>query len=170
MPIFVLWASAELEGVAKFWVPDEHVWDFDVKQAAGDEVRHHVKIDPDEEELVPNTKDTMATFLVKFEGDKKHSYMKVLKEGKEGWPKNLKLKPQTAEDGEALVPIFACECRGMEPIKWHPIGPYCAESESGAVFEEVGFREGDDWCEYDEKSETSMTVGKEIKHEFRTHK
>ena len=41
-----------------------------------------------------------------------------------------------------------------------------------SVFEnnEVGFREGDDWCEYDEKSGESMTVGHEIKYEFRLHK
>ena len=58
----------------------------------------------------------------------------------------------------------------MEPVKWDPIGPYCVEAESGTVYNEVGFREGDDWCEYDEKSGESMTVGHEIKYEFRLHK
>ena len=106
------------------------------------------------------------------------------------------------------------ECRGLEPIKWHPtgahaerlitrirfgreaglysavvaafgapaltdtaatpwhwcartVGPYEAESESGVVFDGVRLDEGDDWCDYDEKAEASMTVGREVRYEFR---
>lgn len=170
MPIFVLWAHAEMENVAKFWVPDDTNWTLDLQQGAGDDKRLGCVIDPDDESEVPDTKNAKATFLVKFEGDKKPSYLKVLKPGGEGWPKSLALKQQTADDGENMVPIFACECRGLEPIRWEPIGPYCAESPSGVVFDEVGFRDGDDWCEYDEKSGESMTVSKTIKHEFRLHR
>ena len=36
-----------------------------------------------------------------------------------------------------------------------------------SVLSEVNFREGDDWCDYDEASETPMTVGKDIEYEFR---
>jgi len=170
MPIFVLYVNAELEGVAKFWVPQDTVWKLDVRQGSGTEERKGVDIDPDDEVEVPETKNTKATFMMKFEGEKKFSYLKVLKPGGEGWPKNLELKPQTPDDGATMVPMFACECRGMEPVKWDPIGPYCVEAESGTVYNEVGFREGDDWCEYDEKSGESMTVGHEIKYEFRLHK
>ena len=167
MPIFVLYAHAEIEGVAKFYPHAEATWTFDVKQGAGDDVRKGVVIDPDEENEVPETKNTVCNFMVKFEGEKKFAYLKVLKPGEPGFPKNLTLRPQTADDGEAMVPIFACECRGMEPVAWTPTGPYCAESESGTVFNDVGFRDGDDWCEYDEKSGESMTVGKDIKYEFK---
>ena len=170
MPIFVLYVHADLEGVAKFWAPDDTTWNFDVKHGSGSETREGVVINPDEEQEVPETKNTTANFMLKFEGERKFSYLKVLKKGGEGWPKNLELKAQTPDDGEKMVPFFACECRGMEPVKWTPIGPYCVESEGGVVYNEVGFREGDDWCDYDEKSETSMSVGKDIKYEFKLHK
>jgi len=171
MPIFVLWAHTEMEGVASLSVPETSTWTFNVQRSAGSEVREGVVIDPEEEFDVPNTKNTTANFMLKFEGDTKFSYLKVLSPGQEGWPKKgLTLKALTPEDGEALVPIFACECRGMEPVGWTPIGPYVAVAESGNMFDEVGFREGDDWCDYDEKGEASMSVSKDFRYEFRLHK
>jgi len=167
MPTFVLYAKADLEGVAKFWVPDDTSWIFDVKQGSGSEERKGVEIDPDTVSEVPNTKNTTCNFMLKFEGEKQFSYLKVLR-GDE-LPKKLELRPQTADDTE-MVPIFACECRGMEPVRWDPLGPYKAEGVGGTVFDEVGFRDGEDWCEYEEKSGESMTVGKDIKHEFRLYK
>jgi len=168
MPIYVLFAKAELEGVSKFWVPEDTDWIFDVKHGSSDEARAGVRVDPDEESEVPNTKNTTAHFMLKWEGEKQFSYLKVLKPGGEGWPKNLTLTEVTPDEKE--VPIFACECRGLEPVTWHPLGPYKAESSSGTVYDEVGFKEDEDWCEYDEKADESMTVGKTIKHEFRLHK
>lgn len=167
MPVFVLYARAEMEGVAKFWVPDGHVWNFDVKQGASSEERNGVEVDPDSTEEVPNTKNTTANFMLKFEGDKQFSYLKVL--SGDSLPKKLELRPQTADDSE-MVPIFACECRGLEPVRWHPLGPYCAEGPGGTVFDEVGFKDGDDWCEYEEKSGESLTISKDIPHEFRLHR
>ena len=35
----------------------------------------------------------------------------------------MKLRAQTADDG-GLVPVLAMECRGLEPIKWHPTGAH----------------------------------------------
>ena len=35
---------------------------------------------------------------------------------------------------------------------------------------EVEFKDGEDWCEYDEKSGESMMVSKEIQHEFVLYK
>ena len=35
------------------------------------------------------------------------------------------------------------------------------------VFDGVRLDEGDDWCDYDEKAEASMTVGREVRYEFR---
>ena len=39
MPTFVLWVKAELEGLTKFWAPDDHCWTLDVKQGGGAEER-----------------------------------------------------------------------------------------------------------------------------------
>lgn len=166
MPIFVLYAKAELENVVKFWVPEDHVWHFDVKQASGSEERKDVVISMDEVSEVPNTKNTTANFKLKFEGDKQFSYLKVLV-GAE-LPKKLELRPQTADDTD-MVPIFACECRGMEPVRWTPMAPYCAEGLGGTIFDEVDLRH-DDWCDYEEKSGESVTVKKEVAYEFRLHR
>mmetsp|Transcript_1946 Transcript_1946/g.2900 ORF Transcript_1946/g.2900 Transcript_1946/m.2900 type:complete len:81 (+) Transcript_1946:3-245(+) len=67
-----------------------------------------------------------------------------------------------------MVPIAVFECRGLEPVRWTPTGPYCVQSEGGVEYNEVGFKDDEDWCEYDEKSETSLMVGKKIAHEFVT--
>ena len=160
MPTFVLHAHAEMDNVAKFWVPKEHMWNLDVKQAAGGETREGVDVDPEEELEVPNAKNATANFMVKFPGDRQVSTLKVVE---------LKhLKPcQTSEDVGG-VPIAAFECRGLEPTKWNPTGPYSAESTKGTQYHEVGFKNGEDWCEYDEKSEESLTIEKDIKYEFVT--
>ena len=60
MPIFVLHAKFELENVVKFWVPEDHCWTLDVKQAAGPETREGVIVDPSEEQEVPNAKNATA--------------------------------------------------------------------------------------------------------------
>ena len=158
MPTFVLHAHAEMDNVAKFWVPKEHMWNLDVKQAAGGETREGVDVDPEEELEVPNAKNATANFMVKFPGDRQVSTLKVVE---------LKhLKPcQTSEDVGG-VPIAAFECRGLEPTKWNPTGPYSAESTKGTQYHEVGFKNGEDWCEYDEKADECMEIKQEIKHSF----
>mmetsp|Transcript_24403 Transcript_24403/g.81115 ORF Transcript_24403/g.81115 Transcript_24403/m.81115 type:complete len:173 (-) Transcript_24403:835-1353(-) len=170
MPTFVLWVKAELEGVKSLSFPfPSTTWTFDVQQAAGSETREGVVMDPEEEVELTDTKDGVANFALKFPGDKRQSYVKFLAPGekhKELEKHKVKLRAQTADDGD-LVPVLAMECRGLEPIKWHPTGPYEAESESGVVFDGVRLDEGDDWCDYDEKAEASMTVGREVRYEIR---
>ena len=168
MPIFVLWIKAVMENVREFWPEDGQVtWTFDVKHGSSSEERKGVVIDPEEVQDVPNTKNAKANFMCKF-GGKDFSYLKVLKPGEEGFPKSLVLRRQTADDRE-MVPWFACECRGMEPVKWTPTKSYCASGESGAVFEGIELG-NEDWCDYDEKSSTSPSITKHIAHEFRLHK
>ena len=103
MPTFVLMARAELEGVAKFWVPEGHVWHFDLKQSAGPETREGVEVDPDEEQEVPNAKGATANLLLKFPGDKSASYMKYM-------PMPALTRAQAVDDTE-MVPIAAFEVR-----------------------------------------------------------
>ena len=168
MPIFVLYAKAELDGVKSLSYPfPTCAWRFDVQQAAGPEVREGVVVDPEEEQELEDTRNGTAHFCIKFPGDKKQSSLKFLDPSdKELEKKKVKIRPQTADDSD-MVPILAMDCRGLEPIKWHPTGPYEATAESDVTFDQVKLDEGDDWCEYDEKSETSMTVGKDVKYEFR---
>lgn len=158
MPTFVLMARADLEGVSKFAVPEDHVWHFDLKQAAGSEERSGVTIDPEEEQEVPNARNATANLLLKFPGDNHASSLKCVR-----MPEFT--RAQTADDTE-MVPIAVFECRGLEPTKWTPTGPYYVEVAGGGTYTEVQFLDGEDWCEYDEKSGSSLTVGKDIAHEF----
>jgi len=151
----VLQIKAELEGVASFRVPPESVLEIDVKQSAGDEERKGVQVDPEEIHEVPNSKNATANFMVKFPGDKAPSTMSLVS------LKGLPFRAQTADD-TGMVPIAAFECRGMEPTKWHPTGYYVVEALSGVVYDEVGFKDGEDWCEYDEKSGESMMVSHNV--------
>ena len=166
MPIIVLYATAELDCVSSLEFPIKGPsWKFDVKQAAGTEERLGVIMDP-EEEVELEQKGT-ANFVIKFPGDKKQSHVTFLDPSdKDLQKKKVKIRPLTAEDFTD-VPILAMECRGIDFTKWHPTGPYSVTSSSGTVFDDVKLDEGDDWCEYDEKSGESMTVGHEIKYEFR---
>ena len=145
----MLQIKAELEGVASFRVPPESVLEIDVKQSGGDDERKGVQIDPEESHEVPNSKNATANFMVKFEGDKAPSTLSMVS------LKGLPFRAQTADD-TGMVPIAAFECRGMEPTKWHPTGYYEVEALSGTVYDQVGFKDGEDWCEYDEKSGESM--------------
>ena len=44
------------------------------------------------------------------------------------------------------------------------------EAPGGTVYDEVNFKDGEDWCEYDEKSEEAMSVGQKIRYEFNLHR
>ena len=82
MPIFVLRVRADMdfgEAEGEFWPTDDTTWTIDVKQAAGDDVRKEVVVDPDEEQDIPNSKDAKANFIIKFEGDSKPSYLQCVK-------------------------------------------------------------------------------------------
>ena len=79
MPIFVLFAKAELEGVKKLYFPfPSCTWKFDLKQSAGGEERNGVIVDPEEVVELENTKNDTANFVIKFPGDKKQSSIKFL--------------------------------------------------------------------------------------------
>ena len=162
MPTFVLWVKAELEGLTQFWAPEDHCWTLDVKQGGGAEERKGVVIDPEDWSDVANTKDTKANFVMKFDkADKQQSYLNVVQ------IKGV-TRPQTAED-TGMVPLIAFECRGLEPVRWTPTGPYCGSAEGGASWDNIDLK-NEDWCEYDEKLDIPVGVNKEIAYEFRLHK
>ncbi|KAL3894638.1 MAG: hypothetical protein SGPRY_013755, partial [Prymnesium sp.] len=158
MPTFVLWARAEIEGLAEFWAPADHCWLLDVKQSAGSEERKGVVINPEEWVELANTKDAKANFAMKFDrSERQQSYCTVVQ------IKGL-TRSQTSDD-MGMVPIIAFECRGLEPVRWTPTGPYGARAASGTTWEDIDL-ETDDWCDYDEKSEEPVAVSKSIQYEF----
>jgi hypothetical protein len=64
MPIFVLYAKAELEGVVRLTYPFPSCqWKFDVQQSAGSESREGVIIDPEEEIELAETRNGTANFV-----------------------------------------------------------------------------------------------------------
>lgn len=169
MPIFVLYAKADLEGVKKLTYPYPGcTWKCDVKQGAGDEERKGVILDPEEQNELTDGKNGVANFVVKFPGDKKQSSLVFLSPSdKDLEKKKVKIRNHQTEDDTDMVPILAMECRGLEPVRWYPTGPYEAEASSGVTYDGVQLDEGDDWCDYDEKSGDNLLVGHEIKYEFR---
>ena len=44
----------------------------------------------------------------------------------------------TGDDTGELVPVVAFECRGCEPIAWHPGEGMVAEGVGGEMFEDIG--------------------------------
>lgn len=64
MPIFVLYAKAEMEGVTRLTFPYPTCqWKFDVQQSAGSETREGVVIDPEEEIELAETRNGTANFV-----------------------------------------------------------------------------------------------------------
>ncbi|CAK0891719.1 unnamed protein product [Prorocentrum cordatum] len=142
--------GAQLDGVARIDFPAETNWVLDVKNPAGDEVRERITVNSVEEYDIPNSKGT-ANFLVKWEGAKSSSSMSVFTPTRASEVKELKgkagntLGSYTSEQAGQSVLVAIFDCRGIEPILWHPEGPFTVTSEVGdgkwEVFER-GLRDG----------------------------
>ena len=61
----------------------------------------------------------------------------------------------------------AFDCRGVEPIKWHPMDPLACKSTEGKSFE-VDLSE-DDWYDYDDENDLSVGITN-LEHEFQVHR
>ncbi|CAE8615810.1 unnamed protein product [Polarella glacialis] len=162
MPFVGLYVKAELENVAKIEFAETTDWTLDVQQSSSDEIRERITINGQEEFEVPNSKGT-ANFIVKFEGAKAFSTMNMVVAGRKELKDMKTLKgvtlgvyPESAEGKMSLVAIF--DCRGAEPCKWYPVGPFTVTSKGGKVFQDVDLSDEDGWCEYDEGSEMSVMI------------
>mmetsp|Transcript_82419 Transcript_82419/g.267018 ORF Transcript_82419/g.267018 Transcript_82419/m.267018 type:complete len:171 (-) Transcript_82419:122-634(-) len=167
MPFYGLFMKAELENVEKITCPEDIVWTLDVRHSAGTDVREKITINAQEEFEIPNSKGT-ANFMVKFEGAKQFATMSILVPTRKNEVKSLKgaelgvFTPETA----ATVPLAIFDCRGLEPVKCHPVANFTVVSTGEAVFEAADFSDPDGWSEYDEKADLSLTVSG-IEFEFR---
>ena len=59
-------------------------------------------------------------------------------------------------DSDDWVSIAAFDCRGCEPIKWHPGSGFEVTSTGGMTFEDCELV--DDWCEYDDNNDLSVQI------------
>eukprot|EP00408_Alexandrium_pacificum_P019360 CAMPEP_0171186568 /NCGR_PEP_ID=MMETSP0790-20130122/16879_1 /TAXON_ID=2925 /ORGANISM="Alexandrium catenella, Strain OF101" /LENGTH=173 /DNA_ID=CAMNT_0011651615 /DNA_START=66 /DNA_END=587 /DNA_ORIENTATION=+ len=171
MPLFGLFMKAELENVARITFPQETDWTLDIQEPSGVDIRERITVNANEEEEIPNSKGK-ANFLVKFEGAKQVSTMSMLTLTRKTELKDFKgvseLGVFTAEGG-GKVPIAVFDCRGVEPIKWYPVGPFTVETEGGKTFAGVDLTDaiGDGWCEYDEGAEAPVNIT-DLTFEFKT--
>jgi hypothetical protein len=65
----------------------------------------------------------------------------------------------TSIDAERFKTIVALECRGLDPIEWVLSPGWCCKVADGsAVFTDIDFSQGEDWCEYDENTQSSLMI------------
>ena len=130
-----------------------------MKQSGGSEVREGVFVSSEETAELEGSRGE-ANLVMKFPGGTKQCSMSVVS------PKG-KTRALTADDSD-FVPIVAFECRGMEPIKWAPMGDFCCESTGGKKYTDVDLSDGE-WFEYDDENDLSVSI-QNIEHEFRVIK
>ena len=139
------------------------------------EIREKVVIDPTELIEDENSKEPPYHFGLSWEGSKKKSVMTLLdaeqvktalkksskkgKKVKNGEDDPRMPRPYTVDDNEKFVPMIAFDCRGIEPIAFHPMGgEFIVESEGGMSFEDdVDLSEGD-WADYDGDNDISVSI------------
>ena len=67
------------------------------------------------------------------------------------------------------MPLVAFDCRGCEPVAWHPEdGGFAVKAATGASFDDVDLSERE-WTEYDADGGAAVSI-MELRHEFRTHR
>ena len=129
-------------------------------------MREKTWVDPTETCEVPGSKG-VANFVMKWAKDSKHVAWMNVECG--GNCKGVIREGITEGDRGEFVPLVGFECRGLEPVDWHPEdGFVVTASGSNAVWEDVDLSERE-WYEYDEKSGESVSVTG-LEWEFRVHK
>mmetsp|Transcript_1350 Transcript_1350/g.2144 ORF Transcript_1350/g.2144 Transcript_1350/m.2144 type:complete len:157 (+) Transcript_1350:67-537(+) len=146
MVVYHLHVKADLENVSKVEFPEQ--WSLTVEQDGSNE-RREVIVDPSNEEEISGSRGT-CNFKVKFPGAKKESYMNVQEPPKKGG--------QTFLSGNDYVVVVAFECRGLSVVDWNvKDGSFKCHTESGKVFDDVTFEDGD-WYDYDDEADMSVGV------------
>ena len=75
------------------------------------------------------------------------------------------LRAWAGEDRGQWVPFAAFDCRGLEPIAFHPRDGFEVTSTGGATFTNVDLSE--EWADYDEDNDHSISIlGLEAKFEL----
>lgn len=158
MPTFLLYVKAELENVSSLAIQKGAHYCIDVQESAGSERRDGVYVTATDSHELAGSKGT-ANFVMKFDKASKHeAYINVLEV--KGVTREV-----TADDGGKWVPVMAFECRGLEPVAYHPEDEWTATGAGGQRFDPVDL--SDDWADFDEKLGESVSVmGLESKFEL----
>ncbi|CAN0130666.1 unnamed protein product [Ascophyllum nodosum] len=141
---------------------DNNKWIMTVQSPDESDRREHVEVTRARIEELDGTRGT-ANFVVKWRGSKKQATANIVDIKKVTTKGEIKVE----QSGE-FVPILALDCRGLEPVEWHPSTDFAVTSGGGTVFESdaVDLSEGD-WSEYCEKSSMPVSI-MEIEHRFET--
>merc|ERR1712060_802904 len=118
---------------------------------------------------IAGSKGSTANFVIKWDGAKSAASMNVITLSRKLDAKSLKgktLGEYTTSDQETLIAVF--DCRGMEPTKWYPVGPFIVEAESGAKYDEVNLEDPDGWMEATEQGD--MAAIENLTFDFRVVK
>jgi hypothetical protein len=146
MPTTLLRISAELENIEKLVPCQGNVWKFDISNGRGEE-KAGVTIDPNEDIELVGSRGT-ANFVMKWPGENKQSYIKVVPV--------KKVTGEYSASSSGLVPVLGLECRGIEILRWIPSVDFVAISTGGKKFDEVDL--SDDWADYDDDNDDSVSV------------
>jgi hypothetical protein len=105
-----------------------------LQESSGTETRENVVVDDSEELELPGSKGT-AHFAMKFDKGSKHmSTMNVLRRKDKNVPAMGDPYGEGVTQPGSWVAVAAFECRGVEPIEWHPKDEFTVVCESGTVF------------------------------------
>ena len=162
----VLYAKAEFDGpVSNLLLKQNCSFLFDVQESGGSETRNNVLVDDSEDHELPGSKGT-AHFAMKFDKGSKHmSTMNVVRTNSKAVTNLGDPYREGITSSGMWTAVAAFECRGVEPVGWHPGDEFVVCCEGGGRFTEVDLSEGE-WYDYDEKSGESVGV-KEFTWEFR---
>lgn len=158
--------KAEFEGpVSSLKLEPGCDFELDVRESGGQEERQGVLVNDSEEHELSGSRGT-AHFAMKWSKDSKH-YSTINLE--RGLAKVFDAsRGLTKDDQGQFVPIAGFECRGVEPIAWHPKDEFQVVGESGTVWDSVDLSEKE-WFDYDEKSGESVGIT-DIEYEFKVYK
>eukprot|EP00916_Digyalum_oweni_P001485 GHVL01002867.1.p2 GENE.GHVL01002867.1~~GHVL01002867.1.p2 ORF type:complete len:154 (-),score=39.36 GHVL01002867.1:1181-1642(-) len=147
MVLLSLCVTLECENVEKVIFPSE--WCFDVR-LEDDEIRSDVTLNMNE--------------MYKNSNSRGESNLVMNLSGKRTGTIVVKSVDEYLDD-EEMKNVAVFECRGIEPVKWHPprggITVYCP---SGTVFHDVDLSESE-WVDYDEKAKLPVGISS-IEHSF----
>ena len=147
MPTYVLSIKCELENIERLTPLESNHWKFDVEGSSGD-IKEGITVSSVDEMELDNSRG-IANFVMKWHGDREQSHIKIV-------PIKKVDGTYKATDSGNYVQILAMECRGLVPVKWHPMCDFSATSTGGFKFDEVDL--SDDWAEYDEENDDSVSI------------
>lgn len=151
MVVQLIKIKLDMENIESFSIPEDHVWNLDVRLTLTNDVRTGVNLSAVDEVEIPNGRGT-ANLVLRVD---KNDYA------------TLKIQPLskivqgciTAGDCEKgdFIPVLAVECRGCEIQSWTPTGYYQVTTRSGSGFDEVDLSQGE-WYEVDAETNEPVSI------------